>query len=168
VPSEDIRLKIRKAEPSDSEALTKISFAAKCHWRYPEAYMKIWKEELTITPEYIQKNVIFLAVYNDYVTGFYSITENKEDHYSGEVFVEKGHWMEHIFILPSYHSMGIGSALLRHAISFCRSKGIGSLKIFSDPYAAGFYEKAGARFLCYSKSSIPGREIPVYEIKIDH
>jgi len=165
VSSEKHHFEILKAVPQDAAVLTKISFAAKCHWRYPREYMDIWKDELTITSGYITENQVFIAVWDHKPAGFYSITENRTDRYSGEIFVEKGHWLEHIFILPEFHKIGIGSSLISHAVSHCRAAGIGSLKIFSDPYAAGFYEKLGARFLYDSKSSIPGREIPVYELK---
>lgn len=43
---------------------------------------------------------------------------------------------------------------------------INSLLIFVDTYAKGFYKKTGANFKYYSKSSIPGRSISVYDLKI--
>jgi hypothetical protein len=43
-----------------TEALTKISFAAKGYWNYPEAYFEIWKDELTIGSDYVQENDVFV------------------------------------------------------------------------------------------------------------
>jgi maltose O-acetyltransferase len=47
---------IRKARPEECVTLTDISFAAKHFWNYPEKYFETWKEELTITKEYIRRN----------------------------------------------------------------------------------------------------------------
>ncbi len=49
---------IRQAIPTDSKILTDISFAAKNYWNYPQEYFEIWKEELTITDEYIDKGAV--------------------------------------------------------------------------------------------------------------
>ena len=42
------------------------------------------------------------------------------------------------------------------------------LTILADPYAAGFYERNGARLIGEAPSdAIPGRSLPLYEIKLD-
>ncbi|MBV5282378.1 MAG: GNAT family N-acetyltransferase [Paludibacter sp.] len=160
------KIQISKAQNSDTDVLTDISFAAKKHWNYPDSYYDLWRDELTITKEYILQNIVFKALYMDVVIGFYSITENKEDFYSGGTFVKKGFWLEHLFIKPEYHKLGIGALLINHAKQVSRDLGITDLLIFVDPYAKGFYDKVGARYLYDSKSSIPGRMIPVYGLRI--
>jgi len=50
---------VRKALPGDSQPLTRLSFVAKRYWNYPEEYFNIWKNELTISPDYIGKNIVF-------------------------------------------------------------------------------------------------------------
>lgn len=157
---------IIRANDADHKVLTEISFAAKRHWNYPESYFDIWKDELTITKDYIIENLVFKAVYKNIVVGFYSITENKSDFYSGEIFVAKGFWLEHIFVRPDFHKLGIGRMLIDHAKKISMETGINTLLIFVDPFAKGFYDKIGALHLYDSKSSIPGRHIPVYELKI--
>ena len=47
------KIEIRQAQPIDSELLTEISFAAKKHWNYPDNYYDLWRDELTITKDYI-------------------------------------------------------------------------------------------------------------------
>ena len=157
---------ICKAIIEDAKTLTDISFAAKRHWNYPENYYDLWKDELTITNEYIHQHIVYKAQLADLTIGFYSIVEIKSDFYAGDIFVKKGFWMEHIFIRPEYHKFGIGSLLIDHARKTSKSMEIHSLLIFVDPYAKGFYEKIGANFLYESKSSIPNRLIPVYELEI--
>ena len=160
------KIQIRKAQPVDSDLLTEISFDAKKHWNYPDNYYDLWRDELTITKEYIHQNIVFEALYQNSVLGFYSIIENETDFYTGDIFVKKGFWLEHIFIKPAYHALGIGMLLINHAKQVSRDSGITELLIFADPNAKGFYDKVGAEYLYESKSSIPGRMIPVYGLKI--
>ena len=160
------KIQIRQAQDIDSDLLTEISFAAKKHWNYPDNYYDLWRDELTITKEYIHQNIVFKALYQDAVVGFYSIIENKTDFYTGETFVKKGFWLEHLFIKPEYHKQGIGVLLINHAKQVSKDMGISDLLIFVDPYAKGFYDKVGADYLYDSKSSIPNRMIPVYGLKI--
>ena len=160
------KIQISKAQNIDAEVLTDISFAAKKHWNYPDHYYDLWRDELTITKEYIQQNIVFKVLYMDVVIGFYSITENEEDFYSGDTFVKKGFWLEHLFVKPEYHKLGIGTLMMNHAKQVSRDLGIPELFIFVDPYAKGFYDKVGAAYLYDSKSSIPGRMIPVYGLRI--
>ena len=159
-------ISINKAHDSDFETLTEISFAAKRHWNYPENYFDIWKDELTITKEYINKNIVFKALLSDTILGFYSIVENENDFWTNEIFVKKGFWLEHIFIRPEFHKMGVGRLLINHAKIISKSKNISNLQIFVDPFAKGFYDKIGAEFLYESNSSISGRLIPIYDLKI--
>ena len=160
------KIQIRQAQDIDSDLLTKISFTAKKHWNYPDNYYDLWRDELTITKEYIHQNIVFKALYQDAVIGFYSIIENKTDFYTGETFVKKGFWLEHLFIKPEYHKQGIGVLLINHAKQVSKDMGISDLLIFVDPYAKGFYDKVGADYLYDSKSSIPNRMIPIYGLKI--
>ena len=160
------KIQISKAQNSDADVLTDISFAAKKHWNYPDSYYDLWRDELTITKKYIQQNIVFKALYMDVVIGFYSIIENKEDFYSGDTFVKKGFWLEHLFIKPEYHKLGVGTLIMNHAKQVSRDLCIRNLFIFVDPYAKGFYDRVGAEYLYDSKSSIPGRMIPVYGLRI--
>jgi len=160
------KIHISKGQSIDAAVLTDISFAAKKHWNYPDSYYDLWRDELTITKDYIQQNIVFKALYVDVVIGFYSITENKDDFYSGDTFVKQGFWLEHLFIKPEYHKLGIGVSMINHAKQVSRDLGIRNLFIFVDPYAKGFYDRVGAEYLYDSKSSIPGRIIPVYGLRI--
>lgn len=160
------KIQIDKANDSDSKILTDIAFLAKRHWNYPDEYFGIWKDELTITEEYIKQNVVYKASVEDLILGFYSVVGNESEFYTGEIFVQKGFWLEHIFIRPDYLEFGIGRQLINHAKKNSKTMGINKLLIFVDPYARGFYDKIGAKFLYNSKSSIPGRLIPVYDLKI--
>lgn len=153
-----------QAEPSEDAVLTSISFAAKRYWNYPDEYFDIWEKELTITGEYIAHNIVFNARVGHEVVGYFSICKVEADFWSGRVFVNKGHWLEHIFIKPSFIGQGIGRELIQFAKETCRKLDIHKLYIFSDPHAKGFYDKIGAHYIRESESSIAGRTVSLFEL----
>jgi GNAT superfamily N-acetyltransferase len=157
---------IRSAKPTEHNILTDISFSAKGYWQYPIEYFDIWKDELTITPQYISENIVFVAERDHVIVGYISIVDIKNDFLAGTILVTKGHWLEHLFILPQFMYQGIGSALMQHAREYCLENGIQRLRIFSDPHAKGFYDKQGAVYLGESLSSIEGRTVSVYELRL--
>jgi len=161
-----MRILIREALPEESKILTDISFAAKRYWNYPEEFFEIWKDELTITPRYIKENVVFVAEQKGEIAGYFSLVEVKKDFWAGKVFVKAGLWLEHIFILPKFIGKRIGSELIDYAKKICRKSGVRMLYIFSDPYAKGFYDKIGARYIQESPSSIAGRTVSLFELDI--
>jgi len=156
----------REAKISDSKRLTEIAFAAKQHWNYPKEFYEIWHNEMTITEEYILKNQVFLAIFNDEIMGFSSVVEVSNPTYIDEVYVKKGFWLDHLFIDPQYFNKGIGTKLIDYTRKYCHENGIFELLIFSEPLARGFYEKIGAKFMYETLSSIQGRMLPVYCLKL--
>ncbi|MTV48528.1 GNAT family N-acetyltransferase [Heliobacillus mobilis] len=162
-----MELKIREARVAETDTLTEISFSSKQYWNYPKEYFVVWKNELTITPAYIENNLVFVAEVEGQIAGYMSVVEVKEDFWAGKVFVQKGFWLEHIFIRPVYIKKGIGSKLISFLKVTCREKGIAELFIFSDPYARGFYDKLGATYMCESPSSIEGRTVSLYRLSTD-
>jgi GNAT superfamily N-acetyltransferase len=157
---------IAKASEIDAVTLTDIAFAAKRCWNYPELYYELWKNELTITSDYINRNMVYNAICQGSIIGFFSLVEVKSDFYDGKVLVKKGFWLDHIFVNPGFHKMGIGRKLIDHVKQVSKKSGISNLLIFVDPFAKGFYDKIGADYLCDSKSSIEGRMIPVYRLNV--
>ncbi|MEM5794893.1 MAG: GNAT family N-acetyltransferase [Bacillota bacterium] len=157
---------IRPALIKDSTILTAISFASKRYWNYPDCYFDSWKDELTITPSYIKDNLVYVAETKGQVIGYFSLVEVRHDFWAGKVFVKKGFWLEHIFVLPEYIGKGIGTQMMEYLISICKSKDVGRVRIFSDPNAKGFYDKIGANYTGESPSSIAGRTVSLYELDI--
>lgn len=157
---------IRRAEENEDELLTALSFASKHVWNYPKEYFNVWKNELTITKDYIRNNQVYIAAIEKQVTGYFSIVKVANDFYSGDVFVKKGFWLEHLFIKPEFIKKGIGTRLIQFAVDLCRGNGVRTLNIFADPNAAGFYNKIGADYIGESPSSIKNRNVMVYQLNI--
>lgn len=157
---------IREALPSENEILTNISFASKRYWNYPENYFKVWEDELTISEKYISENVVYVAEAKGAVAAYYSIVEVEADFWAGKTFVQKGFWLEHMFVIPEFIGRGIGKELYAHAKQYCRQNDIAQLMIFADPNAKGFYEKMGVQYQKECPSSIEGRNVSLFVTKL--
>ncbi len=140
-------MKIRRAKPEDAEKLSQIARAAKSYWNYPERWLDLWKDDLTITPEVISENEIFAMSEENEIIGFYQlkIDENMAA-------------LEHLWIKPEYIGSGIGRKLFVHALEKVVSLNVVILNIVSDPNAEGFYEKMGAKRIGDVVSEIEGNE----------
>ena len=156
---------IRPAKITDSEALTKISFESKAHWEYPDEFLATWSNELTITPDYLENNEVYLFENDGVIIGYYSIIELKEDTEISAIKLKKGFWLEHMFIVPYCIRKGIGTILFNHMLDRCRNRGITELGILSDPNAREFYEKMGCKYHGEYPSTIANRTTPWLVIK---
>ena len=151
---------IRGAKKEESEILTGISFTSKAYWNYPQDYFKIWKNELTLRPEYIEKNEVSVVEVEGTVAGYYSVVELCEDTKFSEILLQRGFWLEHMFILPRYIGQHLGTEMFEHLQTWCQLRGVKRLNILADPNARGFYEKMGCVYQGEFPSSISQRTTP--------
>jgi GNAT superfamily N-acetyltransferase len=128
-----MQLRIEKAGREAHLALTEIAHAAKRHWGYPERWMQLWRDTLTITPDYIADNEVYLARAGEQVVGFYALLG------SGAKLT-----LDHLWLVPSQIGAGIGRKLFDHAITTARRLGAAEVEVEADPNATGFYERMGA------------------------
>ena len=140
-------MEIVRAEGGDAGVLTRIAFASKRHWGYPERWIEVWREALTVTPEFVGRNEVYMAAVDGEPGGFYTLVGDSEE-------VE----LEHLWVLPERIGSGIGRALFDHAVSRTAALGAGTLKIEADPNAEGFYTRMGATRLGENVYEIEGQE----------
>jgi GNAT superfamily N-acetyltransferase len=145
-------VKIVRARPQDAGTLTRIAFAAKSYWGYPERWIEKWQESLTITPEFISDNEVYGAVFEEEIGGFHALVERGRE-------VE----LEHLWVSPEHIGAGIGRALFDHAVRRAAALGAKAMSIEADPNAEGFYRRMGARRVGENVYEIEGhrRELPV-------
>jgi N-acetylglutamate synthase-like GNAT family acetyltransferase len=124
---------LRRAHPDEAAQLTRIAHAAKRHWGYPEEWVEQWKADLTITPEFIVDNEMFVAVADDEIAGCCAL-----------VITEGLAEIEHMWILPASMGTGVGRRLFEHAKKRAEQLGSKALELSADPNAEGFYERMGA------------------------
>ncbi len=121
---------------------------------------------MTISRDYIRDNAVFVLEGEDVIAGYYSLQKLTKDLFIDEIRIEKGVWLEHLFISPEFIGKGFGRRLAEHARDYSVSKGWRMLKIMADPNSEGFYKKLGAETKGQRPSSIPGRTLPYMEWKI--
>ncbi len=146
------RVKITTAHPTDADALTEVAHAAKRRWGYPEQWIARWRSSLTITPEFIAAQEVYVARDDRGILGFSALARNAD-----------GLWLEHLWVLPAAEGVGVGRALFRWAQQRARELGFAAFDIESDPHAAGFYERMGAERVGTNTTSLDGqlRELPI-------
>ncbi|HEY7542043.1 MAG TPA: GNAT family N-acetyltransferase [Methylomirabilota bacterium] len=151
-------LRIRRARSGDSERLTQIARAAKAHWGYPEAWLSAWRPILRITPEYAERQLVYLAALDPETVGFYALEPRGA-----------GWSLEHFWIDPRWHRRGVGRSMFLDAVDRIRAIRPGIMVIEADPHAAGFYARMGGRRNGTVPAPVegdPGRTLPVFEIDV--
>ena len=141
-----MKVEIRKAKPEEADLLTEIAHAAKRHWGYPESWIQHWKGDLTITPEFISDNEMYVAMNGEEIVGCCAI-----------VFGESMAELEHLWIRPEHIGTGVGRALFRHVKERAAQLKIPALELSADPNAEGFYERMGATRIGDIRSEIDGK-----------
>ncbi len=149
-------IQIRRARPDEAEVLTEIAHAAKRHWGYPENWIEHWRADLTITPEFVARNEMYVAVIDEEVVGCCAI-----------VLSDGLAELEHLWIRPQHMGAGVGRALFLHARERAATLEIEVLEISADPNAEGFYERMGARRIGEDRSEIEGQPRVLPRLAID-
>ena len=122
-------IRIEEALPHQADELSDIAFQAKSYWGYSSQQLDLWREFLTISPEYIQNNRVWVAVNESRkIVGFGAIEQGDE-----------GAILEHLWVLPDCIGHGIGKRLFQYVASM-----IAEFVFTSDPHADDFYLKMGA------------------------
>jgi GNAT superfamily N-acetyltransferase len=147
---------IRRATPEEAATLTNIALAAKRHWGYPEHWIKHWESDLTISPEFIANNEVYVAESDGNPQGFYALSiENTKAE------------LEHMWVLPDSIGTGIGKELFLDAMDRASDLRIKEIGITADPNAAGFYEHMGAQRVGNLESEMDGLPRKLPRLKIE-
>jgi len=122
---------IQEALPYQAAELSAIAFQAKGYWGYASEQLDLWKKEfLTIAPEYIRANRVWVAALAmPRLVGFAAIEQSGEEA-----------MLDHLWVLPEYIGKGIGKRLFFHVAAT-----IPQFVFTSDPHADDFYRKLGAQ-----------------------
>ena len=137
-------MKIRRAMEADSEELTRIAHESKRYWGYPERWIELWRDDLTLSPDFIVSNEVYLAE-DDEALGCYSLI-------AGDPWV-----LEHFWIRPSAMGKGVGRQLFEHARSMGLASGASVFEIDADPNAEPFYLRMGAVRVGEVRSEVDGQ-----------
>jgi GNAT superfamily N-acetyltransferase len=151
------RVEIVRAQPTDAARLSEIAWAAKASWGYPAHWLEQWRDQLTITPEFVAANETFAASLPERLIGFHALVRAAETMR-----------LEHLWVLPAEMGRGFGRALFQHAAARAAALGAHSLTIEADPNAEPFYLHLGAVRVGAVATEIEGqrRELPILEFRL--
>ena len=146
---------IRNASPEDASTLTTIALDAKRYWGYPENWIRLWESDLTISPEFIRDNHVYVYEDEGQIRGFYAlcVTGQKAD-------------LEHMWVRPTLIGTGIGKELFLDAMKRAAQLKVNAVEISSDPNAAGFYRRMGATQIGEIDSPVEGQPRKLPRLKI--
>lgn len=151
-------IQIRRATPHEADRLTALAHAAKRHWGYPEKWIEYWREDLTISPDFVAHNEVFVAVIDGEIVGCCALAV------TGSLAE-----LEHMWIEPQQMGQGIGRALFEYATQRAAELGFSALELSADPNAEAFYERMGAERIGEVRSEIEGqpRILPRMMVKLE-
>jgi len=148
----------RDALPTEAAAITQVVLASKRHWGYPEEWMAIFTEELTVSAEDIVNNKVVVAEENSDLCGV-TMVKNTCTPHKAEIYL--------LFIHPAYINKGIGKRLLTIALDWCKTQQKKQVYLEADPNARGFYEKMGGVYGGEIEfAPIPGRTLPIFVFEL--
>ena len=108
--------------------------------------MKHWQADLTITPDFIANNQVFVAEQQGDLLGFYAL-----------VVCDGKAVLDHMWVTPEHIGTGVGKELFIHAMRSAQKHNVTEVGIVSDPNAEGFYKKMGAHQVGETRSEIHGQ-----------
>lgn len=149
---------VRRAVPGEAAALSEVAFRSKAYWGYDDEFMELNREELSISPEQIASDAVFVAEKDGRVAGFAHLRP------LDETTIE----LVSLFIDPWAIRQGYGSLLWERALAYAREHGFTALTLESDPNAEDFYRKQGAVASGTRESAvIPGRILTLFTVRIE-
>lgn len=151
-----VDIQIRRARVDEADALTKVAHAAKRHWQYPENWIELWKEDLTITNDFIANNEVYVALIDDEIAGCCALVVN------GSVAE-----LEHMWVKPDYMGSGVGRSLFLKIRERAAEFNLPIVELTADPNAEAFYKRMGATRVGEVRSEIEGQPRILPRMAID-
>jgi N-acetylglutamate synthase-like GNAT family acetyltransferase len=151
-------IQIRRARPDEADVLTEIARAAKRHWGYPENWIEHWQDDLTITPDFITANEMYVALAGEEIAGCCAL-----------VMRDSLAELEHMWIRPAHMGNGVGRTLFKQIVERATQLKATSLELSADPNAEGFYQRMGATRIGEVRSEIEGqpRVLPRMSVNLE-
>lgn len=147
---------IRRALTAEADTLSEIARTAKKHWGYPDHWIQHWRDDLTISPDYLGLNPVYVAEDDGKLVGFYAL-----------VVVQDKAVLDHLWVTPEHIGSGVGKQLFLHAMQDAAKRNVTAVEISSDPHAEGFYQKMGAHRIGTTFSEIDGKPRILPQLEVD-
>jgi hypothetical protein len=141
---------LREPRVEELPALSELCLRSKAVWGYDAVFLAACRRELTLTTSDLSTSRLQVAESDGVVVGVVQVSLSGVSAHLEKLFVE-----------PGTLCAGAGRALFQWAAGVTAESGATYLVVESDPGAAGFYRRMGARDDGVAPSeSIPGRFLP--------
>lgn len=141
---------LRSAHEADLAQLSDLCFRSKAVWGYDAAFMEACRAELTLVAADLDESSVQVAESGGRIVGVVQVAVTDDE---GS--------LEKLFVEPELMRTGAGRLLFAWAAEAARKQGARTLAIESDPGAADFYRRMGARDAGVAPSgSVEGRWLP--------
>lgn len=149
--------RIRPARPAELAQLSALTVRSKAHWGYDAAFMAAVRDDLTLSPDYLDRTQAFVLEQGGRILGYYGLRDHPDEAELADLFLD-----------PAAIGRGYGRRLWQHAVATARSRGHRHMRFESDPHAEGFYLAMGARRYGERESAlIPGRKLPLMRVTFE-
>ena len=116
-------MKIEKAQNVDAIDLTELTIHSKSYWGYSLEQIAQWKDDLTISVEYINQAEVYKLINENQLVGYYSYLE----------LDNKKVKLDNIFLEPDFIGKGYGKVMMNHFIQHVKDKGYERIELESEP-----------------------------------
>lgn len=147
---------IEKAKNTDGKELTELTLRSKSHWNYSKEQIDKWKNDLTVTSNYIDEKEVFKLLADNILIGYYSYFELNEENVK----------LENLFIEPKFIGQGYGKLLMSDFLQRVKKAEYNKVTLDADPNAERFYRSIGFKVVEQLKSSMKDRFLPIMEMEI--
>jgi len=149
-------MSIEKANKTDAAQLTELTIRSKSYWNYTKQQIETWRNDLTITNDYLIEKEVFKLTKQNTLIGYYSFFKisNKEVK------------LDNLFIEPRFIGEGFGAILMQDFLQRCKDLNFNRVVLDSDPNAESFYQRIGFKRIGKLETSIKDRYLPIMELKI--
>ena len=149
-------MEIIKATANDSNHLTDLTFRSKAYWGYNAEQMEEWRDELTVSKEFIADHHVYKLEEGRSMLGFYGYF------YESSSTIK----LEFLFVDPDYIGKGYGKLLFNDFLQRIEGSQASRIILDADPNAAKFYSKIGFVTIGKLPTSIKDRYLPIMELKL--
>ncbi len=151
-------MKLRAAKPDELAELNALILRSKAVWGYDDDFMAACRDELAIAADELDETSLRIA---EDAAGLVGVVQIGISNRVGT--------LHKLFVDPRAQAKGVGQMLFQWALENCKAGGADVMTIDSDPGAAPFHRRMGARDDGEVPSgSIPGRMLPrlIYDLTL--
>ena len=147
---------IERATEKDHLKLTEITVEGKAFWGFSKEQLAIWKDELTVTRDYISANETYNLFLDSSIIGYYSFLKMSDDQII----------LDNLFLFQKYMGQGFGTLLMNDFLESVKKLGFCTIILEAEPNAEQFYEKFGFSTYDHRESNVKGRLLPKMKLNL--